>query len=187
MRSPAGTTTVRSFSSPTGVLGGKNSKLSGTRPFAAEVDRIDRELHKLGVEMAALETSIAAGRQELARLRMPPQPGKGDERKDPRALRAELEQRSKANVAAAQKLDAELTTFNAKYRDLDEQRKKLGAERRKPDGEITKLKKQRILIDRELDAAEKPLEGLLEQPMERQEVPEALHPVDPAPQPAPTK
>lgn len=139
------------------------------RPFAEEVDRIDRELHKVGVEMAAIETSITTGRAELARLSIPPKPEKGDERKDPRALKAELEQRYKANMAEAQKLQAELASLSGKYQDLDEQRKKLLGEKRKPEGEISKLKKQRVPIDRELDAAEKPLEGLLEQPMERQE------------------
>ncbi|MFM7243110.1 MAG: hypothetical protein ACKO40_02905 [Planctomycetaceae bacterium] len=139
------------------------------RPVVEEIDRLDRALHKVGVEQAALEKSIATGRQEIAKLRTPPKPGKGDEKKDPRKLKAELEDRYKANMAEAQKREAELPALNAKYQDLDEQRKKLLTEKRKPDGELSKLKKQRMLIDRELDAAEKPLEGLLDEPLDRQE------------------
>jgi len=139
------------------------------RPFVEEVDRLDRELHKVGVEQAALEKAIVTGRQEIARLRAPPKPDKGDERKDPRRLRGELEERAKANLAQALKLEAELPALNAKYQEVEETRKKLLAERRKPEGEVSKFKKQRVLIERELDAAEKPLEGLLEKPLERQE------------------
>ena len=139
------------------------------RPFAEEVDRLDRELHKVGVDQAALERSIVTGRQEIVRLRTPPKPEKGDERKDARRLKAELEERFKANMAEAQKREAELPTLNATYQDLEEQRKKLLAAKRKPEGELSRFKKQRVLIDRELDAAEKPLESLLEAPLERQE------------------
>lgn len=139
------------------------------RPFADEVDRLDRELHKVGVDQAALERSIVTGRQEIVRLRTPPKPEKGDERKDARRLKAELEERFKANMAEAQKREAELPTLNATYQDLEEQRKKLLAAKRKPEGELSRFKKQRVLIDRELDAAEKPLESLLEAPLERQE------------------
>ena len=139
------------------------------RPFAEEVDRLDRELHKVGVEQAALEKAMVTGRQEIARLRVPPQPEKGDEKKPAAKLRAELDARGKANLAQAQKLEAELPPLNAKYQEVEEMRKRLLAERRKPEGELSKFKKQRLLIDRELDAAEKPLEGLLEKPLERQE------------------
>lgn len=117
------------------------------RPFAEEIDRIDREIHKVEVEYAAVEKSIADASRDAARLRGGPKP-------DP---------------AAAAKRDAEARSLTAKLPPLREQRQKLMIDRRKPETELGKVKKQRLAIDRELDAAEKPLEGLLEKPLERQE------------------
>jgi hypothetical protein len=117
------------------------------RPFIEQMDKLDRELHKIEVDGTAIQAAIAGGRQEIAKLRGGPKP-------DP---------------AAAAKRETELTAQAARLQQLDEQRRKLVAEKRRPDAEIAKLKKQRIAIDRELDDAEKPLEGLLERPLQRQE------------------
>jgi hypothetical protein len=118
------------------------------RPFIEQVDKIDRELHKIEVDGAAAQQAIVAGRREIARLRGGPKP----------------------DQAAAAKREVEVTAKAAQIQQLEEQQRKLLTEKRKPESELLKLKKARVSIDRELDAAEKPLEKLLEPPLQRQEV-----------------
>lgn len=139
------------------------------QPVAGIIDGLEREIHALGVEQAALESQVAKHRRDIQQLRMPPRPERGDERKDPRRLKEELETRMRENLAAAGRLEQEIPLLQQKFRELQDQRRRKLGEKRKPEAELARLKREKLALDRELDIAEKPLEDLLEAPLRVQE------------------
>lgn len=151
------------------IRGRVAAKEKEIRPVAETVDGFEREIHKLEVEQAALESRVAASRREIQQLRLPPQPQRGDERKDARLLKKELEGRMRENLARATSLEQELPALQQQFKVLEEQRRRTLGEKRKSDGELTRLKREKMALDRELDAAEKPLEDQLAPQLRAQE------------------
>jgi len=121
------------------------------------VEGFDREIHRLDVEKAALETKVAENRRAILQLRVPPQPGKGDARR----MQEELATRQRENATRAAAIEEEIQGLAQRFKELELQRRQKLGERRKPDAELNRLKKELLVLEREIDAAEKPLEDEL--------------------------
>ncbi|MBM4010053.1 MAG: hypothetical protein FJ286_01545 [Planctomycetes bacterium] len=133
------------------------------------VEDLDREIHACDLEKAALETQVAGNRRSIQQLRGPSQPGKGDERKDARRLKEELESRQRENLTRAARLEQETLALAQRFKELEQQRRQKLGERRKPDAELARLTKELLVLEREIEAAEKPLADVLEPALRDQE------------------
>jgi len=141
------------------------AKYDEIRPIAEGVESLDDELARIDAEKSAVESQAATKSLEVARLRLPPRPDRGDERKDPRRLREALESRQRDNLAEAVRLEQEAVALVRTFKELEERRRTKLGEKRKLETQLAKLKRERTVLDRELDTAEKPLEGALEPPL----------------------